>query len=112
MQIDGGFNDKFITFSDNPGLVMSHFDASSLPEGMLAQQYTICDIFFPSAFGGSFLNHQFFIAATAPVYPNAAALIPNNITTLAADGSLAINGSGKFIRDQNITPIGGQVFGF
>jgi len=112
MQIDGGLNDKFITFSDNPGLVMSHFDASSLPEGLLAQQYTMCDNFFHSAFGGSFLNHQFFIAAAAPVYPNAATLIPGNVTALNADGSMATNGLGKWVRDQNITPIGGQVFGF
>ncbi|MDD5199813.1 MAG: acid phosphatase, partial [Terrimicrobiaceae bacterium] len=112
LQINGGANNKFVTWSDNPGLVMSHFDATNLPEGLLAQQYTMCDNFFHSAFGGSFLNHQFLVAAAPPVYPNAAALIPNNVTTLAADGSLALNGSGKIIRDQNITPIGGQVFNF
>jgi acid phosphatase len=112
LQINGGLNNKFITWSDNPGLVMSHFDASNLPEGLLAQQYTMCDNYFHSAFGGSFLNHQFFIAAAPPVYPNAASIIPNNVTTLAADGSLALDGNGKIIRDQNITPIGGQVFNF
>ena len=30
----------------------------NLPEGQLAQQYTLCDNFFHSAYGGSFLNHQ------------------------------------------------------
>jgi acid phosphatase len=110
MQIDGGANDKFVTFSDNPGLVMSHFDATSLPEGKLAQQYTMCDNFFHSAFGGSFLNHQFFIAAAAPVYPNAASIVPGNITALNADGSLSTNASGKWVNDQNITPIGGVCF--
>ena len=110
MQIDGGANDKFITFSDNPGLVMSHFDATQLPEGKLAQQYTMCDNYFHSAFGGSFLNHQFFIAAAAPVYPNAASIVSGNITALNADGSLATNGAGKWSNDNNITPIGGVCF--
>ena len=32
-----GANNQFITWSDNPGLVMSYFDATNLPEGLLAQ---------------------------------------------------------------------------
>src|SRR5262249_48326081 len=39
-QLDGGKNDKFVSWSDNGGLVLSHVDASNLPEGKLAQQYT------------------------------------------------------------------------
>ncbi len=73
LQIDNGVleasigsMDKFVTWSDNPGLVLSYIDATQLPEGKLAQQYTICDNFFHSAYGGSFLNHQFLIAAAAP----------------------------------------------
>lgn len=112
LQINGGANNKFVAWSDNPGLVMSHFNATPLPEGLLAQQYTMCDNFFHSAFGGSFLNHQFLVAAAAPVYQNAATIVPNSVTTLAADGSLAQNGSNKNVRDSSITPIGGQVYGF
>jgi acid phosphatase len=48
--------------------VLSHYDATDLPEGLMAQQYTLCDNYFHSAFGGSFLNHQFLIACQAPVY--------------------------------------------
>jgi phospholipase C len=73
LQIDNGLLepangslDKFVTWSDNPGLVLSYIDATALPEGQLAQQYTLCDNFFHSAYGGSFLNHQFFVAAAAP----------------------------------------------
>ncbi len=73
LQIDGGKMDKFISWSDNGGLVMSYIDATNLPEGRLAQQYTLCDNFFHAAFGGSFLNHFFLIAAAAPVFPNAPA---------------------------------------
>jgi len=58
--------DKFVTLSDNPGLVLRHLDATGLPEGKLAQQYTICGNFFHSAYGGSFLNHHFLVAASAP----------------------------------------------
>ncbi|MGC3988202.1 MAG: acid phosphatase [Chthoniobacteraceae bacterium] len=111
LQVNDGTNDKFITWSDNPGLVMSHFDATNLPEGLLAQQYTICDDFFHSAFGGSFLNHQFLIAAAAPVYPNAATLLSSGVATLDSTGALSLDGTtGKIVHDGNITPIGGQVF--
>ena len=58
-QIDHGAMDWFVTWSDNPGLAMSYFDATNMPEGLLAQKYTLCDNFFHAAFGGSFLNHQF-----------------------------------------------------
>jgi len=73
LQIDGGKMDKFITWSDNGGLVMSNFDATNLPEGKLAQEFTLCDNFFHAAFGGSFLNHMWLIAAATPVFPNAPA---------------------------------------
>jgi phospholipase C len=65
LQIDNGFLeakngdlDKFVTWSDNPGLVLSYLDATNLPEGKLAQEYLLCDNFFHSAYGGSFLNHH------------------------------------------------------
>src|SRR5215472_1408643 len=58
-QIDGGKMDKFVAYSDAAGLVMSYYDATNMPEGKLAQQYTMADHFFHAAFGGSFLNHQF-----------------------------------------------------
>ena len=107
-QINRGKMNWFVTWSDNPGLVMSYFDASNLPEGLLAQKYTMCDNFFHAAFGGSFLNHQFFIAAQAPVYPNAPASMQ---ATLASDGQLALNATtGKIVHDGNITPIGGPSF--
>ena len=72
LQIDNGVvepsngaMDKFVAWTDNPALVMSYYDTQSLPEGR-AQQYPLCDHFFHSAFGGSFLNHQHFVAAQPP----------------------------------------------
>ena len=107
-QINHGKMNRFVTWSDNPGLVMSYFDATNLPEGKLAQQYTMCDNFFHAAFGGSFLNHQFLVAAAAPVYPNA----PGSLqATLANDGQLALDPTtGKIVHDGTITPIGGPSF--
>ncbi|MBV9123563.1 MAG: acid phosphatase [Planctomycetes bacterium] len=103
-QIDGGKQDQYLTWSDNPGLVMSYFNANNLPEGLLAQQYTLDDNFFHAAFGGSFLNAQFLVAAQAPVYPNAPASMQ---ATLTANNQLALDANGKIIHDGNITPING-----
>ena len=107
-QIDHGAMDWFVTWSDNPGLVMSYFDATNLPEGLLAQKYTLCDNFFHAAFGGSFLNHQFLISAAAPVYVNAPASMQ---PTLDKHGQLLVAAAtGKIDHDGNITPIGGPSF--
>jgi phospholipase C len=72
-QIDGGKMDKFVDYSDNGGLVLSQYSDSRLPEAELARRYTLADNFFHSAFGGSFLNHQYLICACAPAWKNAPA---------------------------------------
>ena len=69
MQIDGGANDMFAAYADSGGLVMGHYDGSSMAMWRLAQQFTLADNFFMGAFGGSFLNHQYLICACAPEYP-------------------------------------------
>jgi phospholipase C len=93
-QLDGGKNDKFVSWSDNGGLVLSYIDATNLPEGQLAQQYTLDDNFFHAAFGGSFLNHQFLVAAAAPQWnqplPQNA---PNFVSQLDANGAPVIDGN-------------------
>jgi phospholipase C/phosphodiesterase/alkaline phosphatase D-like protein len=111
-QVNRGSNNMFVTWSDNPGLVMSHFDATSLPEGKLAQQYVMCDNFFHSAFGGSFLNHQFLIACAPPVYNSMPTANNGAIALLDGNGVFALNtsgsASGRFIRDGSITPVAGD----
>ena len=113
-QINQGSNNSFVTWSDNPGLVMSRYDGSLMPEGILARQYTMCDNFFHSAFGGSFLNHQFLVTAAAPVYY--APFPPENqkeLSLLDARGYFVSNSSGtnagKIVRDGDITPVAGDV---
>jgi acid phosphatase len=102
-QIDHGKMDKFVTWSDNPGLVFSSFDATKLPVGMLAAQYTLTDNLFHSAFGGSFLNHQWLICACSPTFPNAPA---GKIAKIDSSGQLALDASGKIIQDGFVTPDG------
>jgi phospholipase C len=88
LQIDNGVleppasaaysGDKYVTWSDNQGLVFSAYDATNLPEGQLAQQYAIADNFYHSAYGGSYLNHQWLICACTPKWNQA---LPTSTTT-------------------------------
>ena len=61
MQIDGGRTDKDLADpADNNGaLSFGYFDTTNMPEGKLAQQYTIADNFHQSSFAGSFPNNMY-----------------------------------------------------
>jgi phospholipase C len=76
-QLDGGRQDRYLTGSDAVGLTMGRYETRQLPiysflHGAGAPNYVIADHFFQAAFGGSFLNHQYLIAARAPLDPAAA----------------------------------------
>ncbi|WP_160288205.1 acid phosphatase [Pseudomonas knackmussii] len=73
MQINGGRNDMFVAWADSGALPMGYYAQTqySLRLWDLAREYVLCDNFFQGAFGGSFLNHQYLIAAAPPVYPDA-----------------------------------------
>jgi phospholipase C len=76
-QLDGGKQDRYVTGSDAIGVVMGVYDTKALPvykylHGKHAPHYAIADNFFQSAFGGSFLNHQWLVAAATPVDPTGA----------------------------------------
>ncbi|PIB40843.1 acid phosphatase [Pseudomonas sp. 2822-15] len=88
MQINGGKNDNFVAWADSGGLVMGYYAQSrySLRLWDVAKEFVLCDNFFQGAFGGSFLNHQYLISATAPFYPNAAQSVAKaQIATLQSD---------------------------
>ncbi len=75
-QLDGGEQDRYVTGSDAIGLTMGTYDTKALPiydylHGKHHPKYAIADRFFQSAFGGSFLNHQWLIAARTPTWPGA-----------------------------------------
>lgn len=73
LQINGGRNDGFVAWGDSGALVMGYYadGASNLRLWQIARQFTLCDNFFMGAFGGSFLNHQYLVAARPPSYPDA-----------------------------------------
>jgi phospholipase C len=94
-QIDGGKMDRFAVVSDAKGLVMGYYHTAHLPLADEARQYTLCDNFFHAAFGGSFLNHFWLIAARTPVFPSAPAAIVAQL-----------DGQGKLVTDGAVTPDG------
>jgi acid phosphatase len=71
-QINGGDQNRYVTGSDAVGLTMGRYDTKALPiyrylHSKGAPNYVVADNFFQGAFGGSFLNHQWLIAARAPL---------------------------------------------
>ena len=94
-QIDGGRMDKFALVSDVKGESMGFYHTASVPLAAEAANYTLCDNFFHAAFGGSFLNHFWLIAARTPVFPNA----PSGIVA-------QLDAGGNVIKDGAVTPDG------
>jgi len=94
-QIDGGRMDKFAFISDAKGETMGFYPTNTLPLAVEAANYTLCDNFFHAAFGGSFLNHIWLIAARTPVFPNAPASVTAQLDTL-----------GNLVKDGFVTPDG------
>ena len=93
--LDGGRQDRYVTASDAAGLSMGYYDTTELPiyrylHSAGAPHYVIADHFFQAAFGGSFLNHQWLIAARSP-YDDPSGSVPANKlrarnTVLGSDG--------------------------
>lgn len=88
-QIDHGRMDKFAQVSDAKGLSMGFYHTADVPLAAEARRYTLCDNFYHAAFGGSFLNHQWLIAARSPVFPGAPA---SAVAVLDAKGNLVTDG--------------------
>jgi len=75
-QINRGNMNHYVTGSDAMGLSMGYYDTRLLPiyqylHSPSAPNYVIEDNFFQAAFGGSFLNHQWLVAAATPIFANA-----------------------------------------
>jgi phospholipase C len=72
MQINDGKMNNWVSISNNAagpqGMVMGYFHTEGLPLAAEAHKYTLCDHFFHAAFGGSFLNHIWLIAAATPSF--------------------------------------------
>jgi acid phosphatase len=88
-QLNGGQQNRYVLQSDAAGLVMGTYDTTKLPvyqylHGPGHPKYAILDNFFQAAFGGSYLNHQWLIAAQTPVC-SAANGCPANATHSVLD---------------------------
>jgi phospholipase C len=94
-QIDGGRMDRFALVSDAKGEVLGFYHTAPLPLATLAARYTLCDNFYHAAFGGSFLNHIWLIAARTPVFPNA-----------PTSAVVQLDATGKLVKDGFVTPDG------
>ncbi|MDP4218989.1 MAG: acid phosphatase [Bacteroidota bacterium] len=95
-QIDGGKMDHFAAISDAKGLSMGYYHTAQLPMNALLsdiKDYTLCDNFFHSAFGGSFLNHIWLISAQTPRWTGA----PSSMVSV-------LDAKGNPIVDKNLTP--------
>lgn len=95
MQINGGKMNKFAAYNATAGMTMGYYKTAILPLEPIAKQFTLCDNFFHSAFGSSFLNHQWLIAAATPTIPDAP-------KTMRAQ----LDSTGKMIKDGSVTPDG------
>lgn len=94
-QINGGKMNAFAAWSNAGGFVMSYYDIRNTRMGKLSQQYTICDHFFHSCYGGSMCGALWLFAAQMPLWPDAPL---NLIANVHEDGSL--------IRDGLVSPDG------
>jgi acid phosphatase len=75
-QLNNGNQNRYPTGSDAVGLTQGYYNTQSLPIYQYLHQedhpkYAIADNFFQAAFGGSFLNHQWLIAAATPTWSGA-----------------------------------------
>jgi phospholipase C len=94
-QINGGRMDKFAAASNAKGLTMGVYHTMDLPLANVARDYTLCDAFFHSAFGGSYMNHIYLVSAAVLTFPGA----PMDMTaqfdamgTRTADGAVTPDG--------------------
>lgn len=98
MQINDGKMNKYAAYNRSKGLAMGYYKTEDLPLYPIAQKYTLCDNFFHSAFGDSYFNHVFLIAARPAVWEDA----PSNMVA-------EVDSAGKMVKNGIITPDGYSV---
>lgn len=95
LQINDGKMDKFAAYNDSKGLAMGYYSTKKLPLYPVAREYTLCDNFFQSVFGGSYLNHVYLVSAAIPVWPDA----PESMVA-------KVDASGNLLKDGVVTSDG------
>jgi phospholipase C len=120
-QLNNGMQNRYTTGSDAVGLTQGYYDTELLPIYRYLHSgghphYAIADAFFQAAFGGSFLNHQWLIAAATPVYPDAPAGLHSAIDANGMPNSYALYHAVGPVSDQALTvvcpsPVAGRACG-
>src|SRR4051794_20317403 len=95
-QLNGGQQNRYTTGSDALGLTQGVYDTRKLPIYSYLHhgrhpRYAISDAFFQSAFGGSFLNHQWLVAARTPFWPGAPTTGPDNLHSITDTNGMPVN---------------------
>jgi phospholipase C len=110
-QIAGGAMNEFAYWSDARGLTQGHYHTMNLPVPVEAKNWVVCDHFHHAAFGGSFLNHQWLIAAATPVWdanakpvPSGNVQDPTQITPGASEKGLWTNGNTTYVINTSFSP--------
>ena len=131
MQIHGGKNDMFAAWADGGGMTMGTYHNADLafeffsdPMISLGRDFVVADNFFQSAFGGSYLNHQFLICSCTPTLTPAQqtrksvvggpdVVVP--VSAVDADGTTltrapsspasALNGPPVYVASTTLTPL-------
>jgi acid phosphatase len=99
---------KFAAYTDAGAMTMAFYDTMTLPVPQIALDFTVCDRFFHSAFGGSFINHMWLVSATTPVFPDAPSglLQPGDVFPRTAS-PFPLTAQGTFTgEDSMLTPDG------
>jgi acid phosphatase len=109
-QLNNGAQNLYVTGSDAVGLTMGYYDTQALPiytylHSPAHPHYAISDNFFQSAFGGSFLNHQWLIAAASPTYPDAPANLFSIIDTNGMPTSYPLYTATGPVKDAQLTQL-------
>ena len=118
-QLNNGKQNLYTTGSDAVGLTQGYYDTRTLPiyqylHGEDHQNYAIADNFFQAAFGGSFLNHQWLIAAATPTYPGAPATLHSIIDANGMPNNYPLYHATGPVRDGPLTqalPSAGRAYG-
>jgi acid phosphatase len=109
-QLNNGMQNKYTTGSDAVGLTQGYYDTRSLPiyeylHSGAHPHYAIADDFFQSAFGGSFLNHQWLIAAASPTWPGGPATQHSIIDSNGMPNNYPLYRATRPVRDSALTQL-------
>src|SRR4051794_18629111 len=116
-QLNHGKQNRYTTGSDAVGLTQGHYKTKQLPvyeylHKKKAPHYVIADHLFQAAFGGSFLNHQWLIAARTPTFDTSQVpVVPANSNSVLDPAGFPNKNTPLYKPDPALVAAGGYVDG-